>query len=197
MALRLLLTALALCCTTGCRGSVQAEPNLGEGDAAEAGGELPNFSWVVPDQLAGMGRPGRTNPLDEDLAALHELGIVLLVSLTESPIPSETAAAHGIEVIHIPVPDMTAPSMEQLHLFTSRAFESVGATRPLTVHCEAGMGRTGTFLAAWFVAQGMGADDAIAEIRRLRPGSIETEEQEQAVRDFEAYLAQLETGDQP
>ncbi len=196
MVWRILLTGLALCCTTGCRGSVQVEPTVGEGDVTEASGELPNFSWVVPDQLAGMGHPGRTNPLDEDLAALHELGIVLLVSLTESAIPSETAAAHEIEVIHIPVPDMTAPSMEQLHQFTSKAFESVG-TRPLTVHCEAGMGRTGTFLAAWFVAQGMGADDAIAEIRRLRPGSIETEEQEQAVRDFEAYLAELKRGGQP
>lgn len=196
MVLRILLTALALCCTTGCRGSVLVEPNEGAGGTPEASGELPNFSWVVPDQLAGMGRPGRTNPLDEDLAALRELGIVVLVSLTESSTSSEAAAAHGIEVVHIPVPDMTAPSMEQLHQFTSKAFESVGA-RPLTVHCEAGMGRTGTFLASWFVAQGMGADAAIAEIRRLRPGSIETEDQEQAVRDFEAYLAGLETGAKP
>jgi atypical dual specificity phosphatase len=196
MVLRILWVALALCCTTGCRGSVLVEPGEGDGVAAEPQGELPNFSWVVPDQLAGMGRPGRSNPLDEDLAALHELGIALLVSLTESPIPAEAAAPHGIEVLHIPVPDMTAPSMEQLHQFTSSAFESVG-TRPLTVHCEAGMGRTGTFLAAWFVAQGMGADDAIAEIRRLRPGSIETADQEQAVRDFEAYLAEIKAEAKP
>lgn len=195
MIIRVLLTALTLSCATACQGSVHVEPNIGTG--TEASTELPNFSWVVPDRLAGMARPGRANPLDEDLAALHELGVVLLVSLTESPTSPETAAAHHIEVLHIPVPDMTAPSMEQLVQFTSRAIESVGASQPLAVHCEAGMGRTGTFLAAWFVAQGMGADDAIAEVRRLRPGSIETDEQEQAVRDFEAYLAQQKPGDRP
>ena len=193
MILRILLPLAALLCTTACQGSVQVQPNTGT--PTEASFELPNFSWVVPDRLAGMARPGRSNPLDEDLAALHELGIVLLVSLTETPTSPASAAAHDIEVLHIPVPDMTAPSMEQLHQFTQRAVLSVQGEQPLAIHCEAGMGRTGTFLASWFVAQGMGADDAIAEIRRLRPGSIETEEQEQAVRDFEVYLAQQQAAE--
>ena len=91
-------------------------------------------------------------------------------------------------MLHLPVQDYTAPSIDQLAAFVEQAGASIGSSRAVGVHCEAGMGRTGTFLAAWFVAQGMGADEAIAEIRRLRPGSIETEDQEQAVRDFEAYL---------
>jgi hypothetical protein len=39
------------------------------------------------------------------------------------------------------------------------------------------------------VAHGMTAEAAIAEIRRLRPGSIETAAQEQAVRDYAALIA--------
>ncbi|KAF1465204.1 Dual specificity protein phosphatase 23, partial [Megadyptes antipodes antipodes] len=48
-----------------------------------------------------------------------------------------------------------------------------------------GHGRTGTMLACYLAkVQKMSGGDAIREIRRLRPGSIETWEQEQAVIQF-------------
>ncbi|NWY34460.1 DUS23 phosphatase, partial [Pheucticus melanocephalus] len=48
-----------------------------------------------------------------------------------------------------------------------------------------GHGRTGTLLACYLCKeQHLAAGDAIREIRRLRPGSIETSEQEQAVLRF-------------
>jgi len=43
-------------------------------------------------------------------------------------------------------------------------------------------------MAAWLVRQGFDADSAISRIRELRPGSIETDEQEEAVRDFARRL---------
>lgn len=53
------------------------------------------------------------------------------------------------------------------------------------MHCTLGFGRTGTMLACYLVKErGLCAGDAIAEIRRLRPGSIETYEQEKAVFQF-------------
>jgi protein-tyrosine phosphatase len=54
----------------------------------------------------------------------------------------------------------------------------------VAVHCFAGVGRTGTVLAAWMVAQGMEPDAAIEELRALRPGSVETRGQADAVRRF-------------
>src|SRR5262249_40209056 len=91
---------------------------------------------------------------------------------------------YGIQALHIPVPDYHAPTQEQLALYVNAVQGWMSAGLPVATHCGAGLGRTGTFLAALFVAQGMDADAAIAEIRRLRPGSIETPEQEQAVRAF-------------
>ncbi len=58
--------------------------------------------------------------------------------------------------------------------------------QPVAVHCGKGMGRTGTMLACYLVAkEGYKADNAIMETRQRRIYSIETEEQEQAVFDFE------------
>lgn len=55
----------------------------------------------------------------------------------------------------------------------------------VAVHCMHGHGRTGTMLACYLVkSRKMSGGDAIAEIRRIRPGSIETHEQEKAVVQF-------------
>ncbi|VFV42042.1 dual specificity protein [Lynx pardinus] len=75
--------------------------------------------------------------------------------------------------------DVTSPAPESLSQGPEPACEAVG------VHCALGFGRTGTMLACYLVKErGLAAGDAIAEIRRLRPGSIETYEQEKAVFQF-------------
>ena len=53
------------------------------------------------------------------------------------------------------------------------------------VHCRMGMGRTGSMLACYLAkCKNLTAEEAIQEIRRLRPGSIETEDQEKVVAEF-------------
>jgi len=153
---------------------------------ASAPGEVANFSWVVEGKLAGMARLGVHQPLEDDLAALQTHGISLLVSLTEESTPASTAANYGIEVLHLPVQDFTPPTQDQLFAFAAKGRESLDSGHAVGVHCGAGLGRTGTVLATYFVTEGMTATEAIAEVRKLRPGSIETPEQEQAVHTFQA-----------
>jgi atypical dual specificity phosphatase len=147
---------------------------------------MKGFSWVIGGQVAGMPRPGAARPLDQDLQFLRSQGIEVLVSLTEQPLDGEALRRHGIEAVHIPVPDYHAPTQAQLDQYVNAVQSSVTASHQVGTHCAGGMGRTGTFLAALFVSRGMEGDAAIAEVRRLRPGSIETEEQEKAVREFAA-----------
>lgn len=172
---------------TGCTGDMQLGATDKDVNSDDTVGDAPasGFSWVIEGKLAGMARPGSREPLDEDLDALQELGIKLLVSLTESPpMTEDQLQQRGIELLSLPVADFTAPTQAQLVTYNEHAQAAVDSGRPVCVHCGAGMGRTGTFLAAHFVNDGMTAENAILEIRRLRPGSIETAAQEKAIWDY-------------
>lgn len=143
------------------------------------------FSWIVPGELAAMPVPGRDRSLDQDATFLEQEGIRVLVSLTEEPPDADTLAAHSIEQAHLPIQDYAPPTLEQMTEFVALVEEEASTGRPVGVHCTAGLGRSGTMAAAYLVSSGTSADDAITIIRELRPGSIETAEQEDAVRSFE------------
>ncbi len=135
------------------------------------------FSWVDRPRLAALARPDS----GADLQWLRRNGIDVLVSLTESPLPRQWVNDAGILAVSVPVPDMAAPSDRQLDhiLVTIRKAHESGMG--VAVHCAAGLGRTGTVLAAYFVAGGLPAREALVKVRDLRPGSVETTEQERAI----------------
>ncbi len=181
-----LALSLALAACRDGAGSFQ-DPAVLAGEAVPVN----NFSWVIDGQLAGMADPTRSLP-EEHLQFLEEEHVEFLVSLTEDGTDPDAAGAHGITVLHIPVADFTAPTMDQLQLFVWVAQAAIEEERAVGVHCTAGLGRTGTFLAAYFVAEGMTAKEAIEHVRSIRPHSVETPTQYAAVEEFEALLASAE-----
>jgi atypical dual specificity phosphatase len=138
------------------------------------------FTWVESSLLAAMARP--SGP--DEYAWLRGQGIQLVISLCESPSPRNWLNEAGLFSMHIPVEDMHPPAAKQIDLCLSAIDKAQAKGFAVAVHCGAGLGRTGTMLACYFVKKGMTAPAAIAQVRRLRPGSIETPEQADAVSDY-------------
>ena len=120
----------------------------------------------------------------EELVWLRENGIELLISLTEDPPRRHWINEVGLLLLHVPVEDLTAPSQQQLDQCVAAVKKAGAHKMGVGIHCGAGLGRTGTVLACCLVGEGMNAKNAIARVRRLRPNSIETTEQERAVVEF-------------
>jgi atypical dual specificity phosphatase len=138
------------------------------------------FSWIEKPLLAALARPSAP----EELKWLRAQGIELLVSLTEDRPRRDWAEDANLLVFHEPLEDMEPPTQEQLDRCVSAVVRATDRKMGVAVHCGAGLGRTGVVLAAYFVARGLSAANAIGRIRRMRPGSIETDEQAAAVEVF-------------
>jgi atypical dual specificity phosphatase len=140
----------------------------------------PAFSWIEEPLLAALGYPES----EDELHWLRNQGIEVLISLTEEPPPRDAVSEAGLLVYHVPVPDMSAPSQEDLDRVVSAIQKAHQSDMGVGVHCGAGAGRTGVVLACYLVAQGSSSTEAVRKVRRLRPASIETDEQLDAVKTF-------------
>jgi atypical dual specificity phosphatase len=138
------------------------------------------FSWIERPLLAALARPSDA----DDLIWLRQQGIQLVISLTEDPLRRDWVDDAGLLVFHVPMIDMAAPSIEQLERCVSAIRRAMDQQMGVAVHCGAGLGRTGVVLAAYFVSTGLSAQNAISRVRRLRPGSIETDEQAEVIEEF-------------
>src|SRR5438477_3426307 len=138
------------------------------------------FSWIDKPLLAGLAHPES----EEDLEWLRQNGVDVLLSLTEEPVRRDWTNDAGLLVVHEPMVDMEAPSQEQLQRCVSTIERANSQEMGVAVHCGAGLGRTGVVLAAYFVHKGHSAPSAIARVRQLRPGSVETEAQAEVVETF-------------
>jgi atypical dual specificity phosphatase len=139
-----------------------------------------SFSWIERPLLAGMGRPESAEELDW----LRRQGIQVILSLSEDPLRRDWVNNAGLMAVHEPVTDMEAPTQEQLDRCIKVISRAIDSKMGVAVHCTAGLGRTGVVLACYLASKDLSADNAIARIRRLRPGSIETQEQADAVVEF-------------
>ena len=138
------------------------------------------FTWIEQSLLAAMGRPDSL----EELQWLRQQGIEILLSLTEEPPRRTWINEAGLMLVHIPVEDMEAPTQDQLDKAVNAILRANDSKLGVGVHCGAGLGRTGVILGCDFVTKDMTAKNAVARVRRLRPGSIETPDQEEAVSVF-------------
>ena len=130
--------------------------------------------------------------LDIDLRAIVDWGASTLVTLIEThefqylrvPNLGSSAQALGLAWYHLPIRDVSVPDSS-----FEAVWESVGAElrerlqrgEGLVVHCRGGLGRAGTVAARLLVEFGELPARALEQVRAVRPGAVETWEQERYV----------------
>jgi protein-tyrosine phosphatase/ABC-type Mn2+/Zn2+ transport system ATPase subunit len=147
--------------------------------------ELPaHFHWLLPKRLAGMGRPGLLREEGLDLESIATAGIELLVSLTTTPVPPAHLRAYGMRGRHFPIADMGVPAVVPTARLCRELERALEQGEGVAIHCRAGLGRTGTLLAAYLVWTGTDAAQAVRTVRAVVPGYLQTEGQVQFIHRF-------------
>lgn len=122
-------------------------------------------------------------PKTRDWPFLKEIGIKHVINLMMEPHNNQFVETFGIKVFHVPVKNYSPPSMEQIEQVIN--FIEENRHDKILIHCWAGLGRTGTIVACYLIKhENMSADKAIKHIRNLRPGSVETKEQEKIINEY-------------
>ena len=147
------------------------------------------FLWLKRNQLAGTPLPGVYFDIEYDLKALQRVGVTTLVTLTETALDEARLPPFGLKSIWEPIPDMYPPSIEQGLRLCQKIEQSLVQQEVVAVHCRAGLGRTGTVLAAQLIWEGQRALDALETVRRIEPRWVQSPAQISFLEEFENAVA--------
>ncbi len=138
--------------------------------------------WIegtAPGRLAIIPRPRGGEWLTDDLTALRDAGVEILVSLltprerVELDLVNElqTATAVGLEPVFLPIPDRGIPdSLDVARPVLTRLSAALTSGHTIVVHCRLGVGRSSLIAASLLVLLGRGVDEAwqcLAQARGL------------------------------
>lgn len=139
-----------------------------------------NFSWIENGKLAAFGCPSTP----QSIRYLIENNIKYLITLSPETVPPFHTFPE-ITWVEIKVREFYPPGKNQIVKFISTCEKAFEEGKAVGVHCRMGRGRTGVMAACYLVKfQKMTPQSAMGEIRKMRPGSIETYSQEEAVMDY-------------
>ena len=159
--------------------------------------------WVVPGKLAAGAYPDRHSVTPDDqidvVEQLLRVGIGDFVNLTQDRpggteshlVRYDQAIIGRASVIRFEIPDFGIPTVEAMTAILDHIDRRLAVGLGVYVHCQAGVGRTGTVVGCWLIRHQLAeSDNVFSVIEKRRKGnqeapdhtSLETEAQRQFVR---------------
>lgn len=160
--------------------------------AVGKGGLLGIVACPGRTQVDGQGRRWQRH-METDFQALEVWGAEVLISLVEGheflplgvPEFATAVALRDFHWCHLPIADMSIPGVDfnsSWKIHGGKIQEVLDSGGRLIIHCAGGLGRSGMIAAKLMTMFGTPPDEAIAQVRTMRPGAIETVAQEEYVR---------------
>ncbi|MEM0378232.1 MAG: dual specificity protein phosphatase family protein [Thermosphaera sp.] len=146
------------------------------------------FKWIIENKLAQGPIPSPS-----ELESLKKVftTIIILTMPHENPLGGkyiELIEGHGFKTIHIPTRESFPPQLFELMKTVLRIEEEINSEGKILVSCKGGLGRSGTVTAAFLVYSGLEVYQAIKEVRRKIPGSLENKGQVSMVEAFSTLV---------
>ena len=163
-----------------------------------------NMSWIIPGKVAGSSMPKR----EEQIRGFEEFGIKTVINMMDENEVKLSIYKNSPIIHHIfGIPNRTAPSIQMMDTIMSIMEDTVALGGSVLVHCGGGVGRAGTVLACYILKHGVSGKlnrnfespliynmtSCVEELRKLRPKSIESDEQEKGISDYNSHLWELST----
>lgn len=128
----------------------------------------------------------------DDLERLQGQGVQAVVNLcAERQDNRQRLHEACIEYLWLPVVDTFPPTLEQVQQGIAWIEQQRRADRIIYIHCAAGVGRSATLLACWYLyAHGMRVSQVLRFIKARRPQIALTRRQIRCLHEFAALLQQ-------
>lgn len=140
--------------------------------------ELGKFMWLKRGMLAGTPAPGALSDMDADLSALRVHGVTTIITLTEAGLDESALQPFSLKSVWEPIPYKEAPTIAQGIRICKEIESLLELGEVIAIQSDAGLGRTGTILAAHLLWKGMRLQDALEYVRRVEPRWVQTRAQE-------------------
>ncbi|KAF8897196.1 protein-tyrosine phosphatase-like protein [Infundibulicybe gibba] len=162
-----------------------------EKEAKEESKHITTPSRVTAAASSGQGNHALQRKLPKPflncLEYFEKRNIKLVVRLNTELYDRNTFLDRGIDHMELYFDDGTNPTDEIVRTFIDVSDRVIEGGGVVAVHCKAGLGRTGTLIGAYLIWKyGFTANEAIAFMRIVRPGSVVGPQQQYM------YLKQLE-----